>query len=154
MIRGLYDYHRWRIAGFRVATALGEELTSRDVGKQFSYSTIRRIVRPSLRGGSNLAVAVDGRLLDDDPGAEFATLASIRAPWTTSSESSEPHRRVVRGRPRPGHRVQGTLRASSSRPHWAAAPARGEPRHASSERDRDDADDGQRLAPDTGLATT
>ena len=44
MIGSLYDYHRWANRRlFEVATALGEELASRDVGKQFSYSTIRRM---------------------------------------------------------------------------------------------------------------
>jgi len=62
MIRGLYDYHRWANRRlFEVATALGEELTSRDVGKQSA-------TRPSgefghLYGRIDLAVAVDGRLL-------------------------------------------------------------------------------------------
>ena len=44
LIHGLYDYHRWANRRlYDVATALGEELASRDVGKQFSYTTIRRM---------------------------------------------------------------------------------------------------------------
>jgi len=38
MTRGLYDYHRWANRRlFEVATALGEDLASCDVGQQFSY---------------------------------------------------------------------------------------------------------------------
>ncbi len=37
MTRGLYDYHRWANGRLiEVATALGEDLASRDVGQQFS----------------------------------------------------------------------------------------------------------------------
>ncbi len=44
MTRGLYDYHRWANRRlFEVATALGEDLASRDVGTQFSYPTVRRM---------------------------------------------------------------------------------------------------------------
>ena len=38
VIRELYDYHRWANRRlFDVATTLGEEVVSRDPGKQFSY---------------------------------------------------------------------------------------------------------------------
>ena len=44
LIRGLYDYHRWANRRlFDVALALGEDLAARDVGKQFSYTTIREM---------------------------------------------------------------------------------------------------------------
>jgi len=44
MIRELYDYHRWANRRlFDVATTLGEEVVSRDLGKQFSYPIIRRM---------------------------------------------------------------------------------------------------------------
>ncbi|HYS16181.1 MAG TPA: DinB family protein [Candidatus Binatia bacterium] len=82
MIRGLYDYHRWANRRlFEVATALGEELTSREVGKQFSYSTIRRMFG-HLYGADRIWLSRwTGVSLTTIPGAEFATLASIRAPW-------------------------------------------------------------------------
>ena len=82
LIRGLYDYHRWANRRlFDVATALGEDLAARDVGKQFSYSTIRRMFG-HLYGADRLWLARwTGVPLTTAPGAEFATLASIRAPW-------------------------------------------------------------------------
>ncbi len=44
MIRGLYGYHRWANRRlFDVATGLGEDLASRDVGKAFSFPTVRRM---------------------------------------------------------------------------------------------------------------
>jgi uncharacterized damage-inducible protein DinB len=44
LIRDLYDYHRWANRRlYEVALALGEELVSREVGKQFSYPTIRQM---------------------------------------------------------------------------------------------------------------
>ena len=44
LIRGLYDYHRWANRRlFDVATALGEEPSSRDAGRQFSFPTVTRM---------------------------------------------------------------------------------------------------------------
>jgi uncharacterized damage-inducible protein DinB len=44
LIRELYDYHRWANRRlFDVATALGEDPASRDVGTQFSFPTITRM---------------------------------------------------------------------------------------------------------------
>jgi uncharacterized damage-inducible protein DinB len=82
MFRGLYDYHRWANRRlYDVATALGEDLVSRDVGKQFSYPTVRRMFG-HLYGADRLWLARwTGVMLTTVPGAEFATLASIRAPW-------------------------------------------------------------------------
>ena len=82
LIRGLYDYHRWANRRlFDVATALGEDLVCRDVGKQFSYTTIRRMFG-HLYGADRLWLSRwTGRSLTVAPGAEFATLVSIRAPW-------------------------------------------------------------------------
>ena len=82
MIGSLYDYHRWANRRlFEVATALGEELASRDVGKQFSYSTIRRMFG-HLYGADRVWLSRwTGVALPTIPGAEFPTLASIRAPW-------------------------------------------------------------------------
>src|SRR5207245_10420321 len=82
LIRGLYDYHRWANRRlYDVATALGEDLASRDVGKQFSYTTIRRMFG-HLYGADRIWLARwTGVTVTTIPGAEFATLASIRAPW-------------------------------------------------------------------------
>jgi len=44
LMRGLYDYHRWANQRlYDVTLILGEDLASREVGKQFSYPTIRRM---------------------------------------------------------------------------------------------------------------
>jgi uncharacterized damage-inducible protein DinB len=82
LIRGLYEYHRWANRRlFDVATAAGEDLASRDVGKQFSYPTIRRMFG-HLYGADRLWLTRwTGGTLTAVPGAEFPTLASIRAPW-------------------------------------------------------------------------
>ena len=82
LIRGLYDYHRWANRRlFDVASALGEDLAARDVGKQFSYSTIGRMFG-HLYGADRIWLSRwTGVSPATIPGAEFATLASIRAPW-------------------------------------------------------------------------
>jgi uncharacterized damage-inducible protein DinB len=82
MFRELYAYHRWANRRlFDVATALGEELVSRDVGKQFSYTTLRRMFG-HLYGADWIWLARwKGVATTTVPGDEFQTLASIRAPW-------------------------------------------------------------------------
>jgi uncharacterized damage-inducible protein DinB len=82
LIRGLYDYHRWANRRlYEVTTALGEDLASREVGKQFSYTTIRRMFG-HLYGADRIWLARwTGVTLTTIPGAEFATLAAIRTPW-------------------------------------------------------------------------
>jgi uncharacterized damage-inducible protein DinB len=90
LIRGLYDYHRWANRRlYDVTTALGEELASRDVGKQFSYSTVRRMFG-HLYGADRVWLARwTGVTLTTIPGAEFATLASIRAPWDAAEREQQ-----------------------------------------------------------------
>jgi uncharacterized damage-inducible protein DinB len=82
MFRELYAYHRWANRRlFDVATALGDELVSRDVGKQFSYTTVRRMFG-HLYGADWIWLARwKGVATTTVPGDEFQTLASIRAPW-------------------------------------------------------------------------
>ena len=81
-IRGLYDYHRWANRRlFDLAAALGEDLASREVGKQFSFPTIKRMFG-HLYGADWIWLSRwKGVSPTTLPGAEFATLASIRAPW-------------------------------------------------------------------------
>ncbi len=81
-IRGLYDYHRWANRRlFDVAAALGEDLASREVGKQFSFPTIKRMFG-HLYGADWIWLSRwKGVSPTKLPGAEFATLASIRTPW-------------------------------------------------------------------------
>ncbi len=82
LIRGLYDYHRWANRRlFDVAAALGEEVTSRDVGKQFSFPTVTRMFG-HLYGADRVWLSRwKGVSPTTLPGAEFATLASVRVPW-------------------------------------------------------------------------
>jgi uncharacterized damage-inducible protein DinB len=82
LIRGLYDYHRWANRTlYDVALALGEEMVSRDVGKQFSYPTIRRMFGHLYAADKIWLARLTGGAPMADPGGQFATLASIRAPW-------------------------------------------------------------------------
>jgi uncharacterized damage-inducible protein DinB len=82
LIRGLYDYHRWANRRlFDVTAALGEGLASRDAGKQFSFPTIKRMFG-HLYGADWIWLSRwKGVSPTKLPGAEFPTLASIRAPW-------------------------------------------------------------------------
>ena len=82
LIRGLYDYHRWANRRlFDVAAAVGEDLLSRDVGKQFSYPTIRRMFGHLYVADRLWLTRWTGGTLATVPGPEFTTLAAIRAPW-------------------------------------------------------------------------
>ena len=82
MFRELYAYHRWANRRlFDHATSLGEDLASREVGKQFSYTTVRRMFG-HLYGADWIWLARwKGVATTTAPGVEFKTLASIRAPW-------------------------------------------------------------------------
>ena len=82
MFRELYAYHRWANRRlFDHATSLGEDLASRDVGKQFSYTTVRRMFG-HLYGADWIWLARwKGVATTTVPGDEFKTLASIRGPW-------------------------------------------------------------------------
>lgn len=82
LIRGLYGYHRWANRRlFDVAMALGEDLASRDLGAHWSFASVRRMFG-HLYGADRIWLS---RWKGVSPptlaGAEFATLASIRAPW-------------------------------------------------------------------------
>ena len=82
MFSELYAYHRWANRRlFDHASSLGEELVSHDVGKQFSYTTVRRMFG-HLYGADWIWLARwKGVATTTVPGDEFKTLASIRAPW-------------------------------------------------------------------------
>jgi uncharacterized damage-inducible protein DinB len=83
LIRGLYDYHRWANHHlFDVAAGLGDAAVVRDMGKQWSFPTIKgmfahiygadSIWLSRWKGGS------PGRLQGD---ADFSALADLRAKW-------------------------------------------------------------------------
>src|SRR5438034_518815 len=76
-IRGLYDYHRWANRRlFDVATALGEDLASHEVGKQFSFPTIKRMFGHLYGADWVWLSRWKGVSPTRLPGAEFPTLAS------------------------------------------------------------------------------
>jgi uncharacterized damage-inducible protein DinB len=82
LIHGLYDYHRWANRRlFDVTAALGEDLAARDAGRQFSFPTVTRMFG-HLYGADRVWLSRwKGVSPTTLPGAEFPTLASIRAPW-------------------------------------------------------------------------
>jgi uncharacterized damage-inducible protein DinB len=78
----LYAYHRWANRRlFDVASALGEEACGRDIGKAFSYPTLRRTFA-HLYGADALWLARwRGAPTGALPGAHIATMAALRKEW-------------------------------------------------------------------------
>jgi len=83
LIRGLWDYHWWANRRlFDVAAALGDEATQREVGKQFSFSTLKGMFAHIYgadwvwleRWKGNSPTALPGE-------AELKTMADLRARW-------------------------------------------------------------------------
>ncbi len=83
LIRSLYDYHRWANRTlFDVTARLGGEAAAREVGKQFSFPTLKgmfahlygadRIWLERWKGASPTRLYGDG---------DFPTLADLRARW-------------------------------------------------------------------------
>jgi uncharacterized damage-inducible protein DinB len=82
LIAGLYGYHRW--ANRRLwdhAAGLGEDMTSRDVGPQFSYPTVRRMLAHIYGADALWLSRWKGSSPDAIPGADVATLAALRERW-------------------------------------------------------------------------
>jgi uncharacterized damage-inducible protein DinB len=83
MVRGLYDYHWW---GNRrlwdVAVTLGDEAATRDLGKHFSFPTLKAMFAHIYGADFVWMVrwksATPPRLPAD---ADFPTLAALRARW-------------------------------------------------------------------------
>jgi uncharacterized damage-inducible protein DinB len=81
MFSELYAYHRWANRRlFDHASSLGD-LASRDVGKQFSYTTVRRMFGHLYGADWIWLTRWKGVATTTVPGNEFTTLASIRGPW-------------------------------------------------------------------------
>jgi len=83
LVRGLYDYHWWanhRL--FDVASALGEETARRDVGKQFSFPTLKGMFAHIYAADSIWLLrwksVPTSRLMGD---ADFGTMAELRSRW-------------------------------------------------------------------------
>lgn len=78
----LYAYHRWanhRL--FDVAVALGEEACGRDVGKQFSFPTLRRMLAHIYGADAVWLARWKGASPAALPGADIASMADLRAKW-------------------------------------------------------------------------
>src|SRR5207247_1735477 len=83
LLRGLYDYHWW--ANHRLfgpVRALGEETARREVGKQFSFPTLKGMFAHLYAADfiwlSRWQGVPTGRLMGD---GDFATLAELRSRW-------------------------------------------------------------------------
>ncbi|MGH7326061.1 MAG: DinB family protein [Candidatus Rokuibacteriota bacterium] len=87
LVRGLYDYHWWANRRlFDHAVTLGEEAAGREVGKQFSFPTVRRMFG-HLHGADWVWLARwKGTSPDRLPGAEFQTLAELRPRWDETEQ--------------------------------------------------------------------
>lgn len=82
LIRGIYDYHWWANRRlFDVAAALGEEAAGRDVGKQFSYRTVRRMLAHIYGADWVWLMRWKGTSPTVLPGDEILSLAILRDRW-------------------------------------------------------------------------
>ncbi len=81
-IRGLYDYHRWanhRL--FDAVAALGEEAAARDLGKQFSVPTLRRMLTHIWEADWVWLARWKGTSPTRMPGEDVTSLDDLRARW-------------------------------------------------------------------------
>ncbi len=82
-IRALYDYHWWanhRL--FDVAAALGEEAAGREMGRQFSFPTLRGTFVHIYGADLVWHERFVGRTPEAIPGGgDFASLAALRERW-------------------------------------------------------------------------
>ncbi len=96
LILGLYDYHWWaNRQQFEVAAALGEDTTRREVGKQFSFPTLKGMLAHILGADTIWLERWKGmkpvKLLGD---GDFASMAELRARW---DDFEKEHRRYIEG---------------------------------------------------------
>ena len=82
LVRGLYDYHWWANRRlFDHAAMLGEEAAGRDVGRYFSFPTVRRMLA-HLYGADWIWLARwKGSSPSALPGDDIRTLADLRPRW-------------------------------------------------------------------------
>lgn len=82
LIRELYGYHRWANRRlFAVAAALGEEAAQREVGKQFSFPTVRRMFAHIYGADWIWLMRWKGTSPTRLPGDEIGSLAILRERW-------------------------------------------------------------------------
>ena len=81
LIRDLYDYHWWANRRlFDAARKLGEEAAGRDLGKQFSFPTLRAMLGHIYAADWIWLERWQGRVPTALP-QEFPTLAALREAW-------------------------------------------------------------------------
>jgi uncharacterized damage-inducible protein DinB len=85
LIRGIWDYHWWANRKlFDEAAALGDEAAKKEVGKQFSFPTLKGMLA-HIYGADRIWLA---RWKGESPAklygdGDFASLADLRAKWDT-----------------------------------------------------------------------
>jgi len=90
LIRGLYGYHRWANRRlFDVASGLGAEAASRDMGKHWSFPTLTRMFAHIYGADWLWLQRFKGVSPTRVPGPEFATLDLLRTAW----DAFEPEQR-------------------------------------------------------------
>jgi len=85
LIREHYDYHRWANRRlFDVAVGLGQEATARDMGKHWSFPTLKAMFAHMFGADRIWLTRWKGesptRLYGD---ADFASMADLRSRWDT-----------------------------------------------------------------------
>jgi len=82
LIRALYDYHRWANRRlFDVAVKLGEDAASREVGTQFSYPTVRRMLAHVYAADWVWLMRWKGTSPTKLPGGDIQSLTELRERW-------------------------------------------------------------------------
>ena len=82
LIRDLYEYHRW--ANRRLwdtAVARGEEAVERDMGKQWSFPSIRRMFAHIYGADAIWLGRWQGRSMTAIPGADLPSMGALRERW-------------------------------------------------------------------------
>jgi uncharacterized damage-inducible protein DinB len=91
LIRGLWDYHWWANQRlYETAAALGEETAGQDVGKQFSFPTILRMLGHIYGADWVWLQRWRGTSPTQLPGGEIGSLAALRERW----DALEPEQRA------------------------------------------------------------
>ncbi len=82
LIRELWEYHHWANRRlFEVTAALGEEAAGREVGKQFSVPTLRRMFAHIYGADRSRLQSWTGHSPTAVPGADIQTLGELRRRW-------------------------------------------------------------------------
>ena len=149
LIRGIWGYHWWgNRKHFDEVAALGEDTAKKEVGKQFSFPTLKGMLAHILRRRPHLVRALEGKLTHQGL-RRRRFLESGRSPeelGRARGRAEGLHHVPWDGRPQEDARLQGGGRQARQPAPLADAPARGQPRDPSSERDRDHGDHDQGLA--------